>query len=55
MTIYQLESVIRALESKDRLDSDDIGFLMHLLENKDNELVKSEILWLQEITEQLHD
>ena len=51
MNIHQLESVVRALESRHLLDGDDIGFLMHLLENRDNELVKAEELWLSDIEE----
>ena len=53
MDIHQLEIVIRALESIP--DGDDKDFLRHLLENKDNELVKSEVQWLEEIKEQLNE
>ena len=54
MTIYQLESVIRALESKDRLDSDDREFIKFLLEHRLKEdLTNDEARWLSDITDQL--
>ena len=53
MDIYELQNVVDALENRDRLGTDDIGFLRHLMDNKENPLTVDERHWLQDIVEGL--
>ena len=55
MNIHQLGDAAKALDNRDKLDDDDIGFIRHLLDNKDVDLTKAEVRWLQDIMGQLND
>ena len=53
MNIHQLGDAAKALDNRDRLDDDDVGFIRHLFDNKDVDLTKAEVRWLQDVMDQL--
>ena len=50
MNIYELQQATCALERGKSIGTDNLGFIKHLLHNKDKDLSREDRLWLKEIT-----